>query len=159
MTDKPRKTRDIIILSIFTILSALGGLVKIGTPVGSIALDYFSPLTGSMVGALGHLASAATGGFPLTWMHIPIAIMQGIWSFTFGFLIRKINRSWALIISGIVAVVLNGVIAPLLLIPLQPSMKGLFISLIPLLSLASFANIVVAAVSVFILSKTRSAKL
>lgn len=166
-----RKTpivRGVVVVSIFTVASALGGLVKLGTPVGSIALDssagyfvaaYFSPVWGAAVGFLGHLASAATGGLPLSWLHLIIALLQGTWSFLFGFLVRKFDNWWVLIVACLLAVLLNGIVAPVILTVFQPDLTALLRSLIPMLLAASLMNVIVASIAVAVLAKSRSRRL
>lgn len=158
-------TRSLIIISVFTALSMGAGLIKLGTPVGSVALDsssgffvaaYFSPLLGAIVGGLGHLASAATAGFPLSGLHVAIAFLQAVWSVVFGITIRHINRRWAIPIAGVIAVLLNGVVAPLLLMCLAPNKANLFKSLIVFLVVAAALNVVVASLAFWFISRSRS---
>src|SRR4051812_31260365 len=76
-------TQSAIIIGIFSALAAAGGLIKIPSPVGSIAFDsapgyfvaaFYGPALGSIVGFIGHLASAAVAGMPLGPMHLVVAI-------------------------------------------------------------------------------------
>jgi hypothetical protein len=157
-------SRKVVIVAIFSGLSFAGGLIKLGTPVGSVALDswsgffvaaFYSVPLGGIVAALGHIFSAASGGFPLQELHILVAFLQAIWAIVFGLIIRRINRTWALLLAGAVAVGLNGVVAPLILIPVKPQLASLFKSLIPLLSVATLINIAVASVGLLALSRFR----
>src|SRR5665648_13939 len=70
-------------LALFSALSVVGSFIKIPSPVGSLAFDsfpgffvalFFGPAEGALVSGLGHLATAATSGFPLGILHIPIAV-------------------------------------------------------------------------------------
>ena len=157
--------RRIVIVAIFSGLSFAGGLIKLGTPIGSVALDswpgffvaaFYSVPLGAIVAVLGHVFSAASGGFPLQELHIPIAISQGIWVVVYGLIVRKLDRTWALVLAGVIAIGLNGVVAPLILIPLKPDKAELFKSLIPLLSVASAINVLVASVGILTLSRSKS---
>lgn len=149
--------RAVVIIAVFSALAAAGGLVKLPSPVGSIALDsapgffvagFFSPLLGGLTGLAGHFASAGIAGFPLAVAHIPIAIMQFVWCFIFGWILRKGKTIQALVIASIVAIVANGVLAPLALAGLFPDYKSLLGGLIPFLLLASAINVVMAAIAV-----------
>lgn len=157
--------RAVIVIGVFTALSAVGGLIKLGSATNSIALDssagyfaaaFFSPWVGAVVGILGHLASSATGGFPLGWLHLAVALQQGLWSLVFGGIIRYSDRIVVVPIAAVIAVSLNGVLAPLLLIPLKPEWAGVFKSLIPLLVIASAVNVGVASGAMVVLSRYRS---
>jgi len=160
---RPSLVRSLIVIAIFTAASAAGGLVKLPAGVGSVALDstfgffcagFFSPLIGGFVGAFGHLASAATAGFPLGPAHFVIAVQMFAWCWLFGFIVRKINRTWSLVIAAAVAILLNGVASPLMLIPISPpEMKPVLIGLIGFLLIASTINVVLACIAIFILSK------
>lgn len=156
--------RNLIVIIIFTAVSAGMGLVKFPSPVGSIAMDsapgffcaaFFSPWVGAFVGALGHLASAATGGFPFGFLHIYIAIEMLLICFVFGLFVTKYGKKWILIIAGIIAVFLNGVVAPwlLTLTPIQSIPNNMATTLMPILSISAAVNVFFAGVAIWILSK------
>jgi uncharacterized membrane protein len=156
----------IVIIVVFSALSAVGGLLKLPSPIGSIAFDsapgyfcaaYFSPLLGAIVGALGHLSSALTAGFPLGLNHTYVALHMVAWCFCFGRLARSVGGARGLIFASAVAIVLNGVISPLLLriSPFQAIPLNMALGLIPFLLAASAANIIVAAVAYRAISKLR----
>lgn len=116
--------RSAVYSAVFIAASAILAYVKIPAPIGSIALDavpgYFSGAYlgigyGALVGALGHIASAAIAGFPLGFVHLWIALIMTVCCIAFGGIIRSIDRTWALIPATVVAVLLNGVLAPLAL--------------------------------------------
>lgn len=162
------RTRSIIVVAVYTVLSFLGGLVKFGTPVGSIALDswpgyfvagHYSPFVGGIVAALGHLASAASAGFLLGWIHFVIAALQAVWALIFGYAIRAVNNIWGLIIASVVASLLNGLGAPFILAAVDPSHKGLYESIVPLLLGASILNVLVAAIMLMYIRRSRAPKI
>jgi uncharacterized membrane protein len=166
------KTRDgartVVIIAVMTAVSALGGLVKLGTPVGSVALDssagyfsaaYYSPLIGAIVGFLGHLASSATAGFPLSWLHLVIGVLQGVWSAIYGAIIRKVDRTYAVVVAAVLATILNGVVAPLILALISPQLRDMLHTLIPLLTVASLINIAVASATLLTLAKVQSSRI
>jgi uncharacterized membrane protein len=160
---RPSVVRSLVTIAIFTAASGAGSLIKLPAGVGSVALDstfgffcagFFSPLIGGIVGTLGHLASAATAGFPLGPFHFIIAGQMFAWCWFFGFIVRKINRTWGLAVASAVAIILNGIASPLMLIPISPpEMKGVLLGLIGFLVVAATINVVLAAIAILVLSK------
>lgn len=157
MRGKVEPGRWLFLAATFTAASALGGLIKIPSPVGSIAFDsapgyflaaYVHPVLGGIVGSLGHIASAATAGFPLGHVHVWIAIQQFFWCFAFGFIARFFDTQWALIPAAIVAGLLNGVAAPLMLGVIGIAPMSLAKAVVIVLTVASFANIIIAALAI-----------
>ncbi|MEH7400931.1 ECF transporter S component [Gottfriedia acidiceleris] len=153
--------KRIVLLSLFIALSAVLSNIKI---VYSIAFDslpaflaamMISPIAGGIVGALGHLLTAITSGFPFTVpVHLFIAIQMLVIVWIFGVLFKKMNQY----IAMIVAIILNGPVATLLsgllIAYLNHSftvktISSFFILMVVPLTLASAANIVLA----FILQK------
>lgn len=156
--------RAVVITAIFVALAAAGGLLKLPSPVGSIALDsapsyfvagFFSPVLGGIVGFFGHLASASIAGFPLALAHGVVAVLQFCWALIFGLVIRKGKKLWALVAASGVAIVLNGVIAPLALALLFPSFREMLAGLIPFLLVASAANVLIAAAVIALLARSK----
>lgn len=149
----PRRVARVAIL---VALSAVGAFIKIPSPTGTVALDAapgylagaaFSPTEGAMVGALGHLLSALTTGFPLgVPVHLLIAVEMAVFVWIFGILTRKINV-W---IAGVVAILVNGVIGAAIMIPIGGT--GMFAALLLPLLVGSAVNIVVAILAAAALS-------
>ncbi|WP_218923258.1 ECF transporter S component [Bacillus sp. AFS017336] len=154
-------TKRIVLLSLFIALSAVLSNIKI---VYSIAFDslpaflaaiILSPIAGGIVGALGHLLTAFTSGFPFTIpVHLFIALQMLVIVWIFGVLFKKINKYIAII----VAIILNGPVATilsgLLIAYLNHSftfktVSSFFMLMVVPLTLASAVNIVLA----FILQK------
>jgi len=154
-------TKRIVLLSLFIALSAVLSNIKI---VYSIAFDslpaflaamLISPIAGGIVGALGHLLTAFTSGFPFTVpVHLFIAIQMLVIVWIFGVLFKKMNQY----IAMVVAIILNGPVATLLsgllIAYLNHSftvktVSSFFMLMVVPLTLASVANIVLA----FILQK------
>ncbi|MGI8314644.1 ECF transporter S component [Halobacillus mangrovi] len=84
-----------VLIALFVSLAAVGGLIKIPVGVGSIALDaapalaasiILGPFGGAVVGGLGHLLSALTGGFPLGPFHLFIALEMALLYASFSYL-------------------------------------------------------------------------
>jgi uncharacterized membrane protein len=142
----PRRVARVAIL---VALSAVGAFIKLPSPTGTVALDSapgflagaaFSPAEGSIVGALGHLLSALTTGFPLGLpVHLLVAAAMAVFVAIFGFLARRVNI-WVAIVVGIV---LNGVGGSAIMIPIGG--VGLFAALVLPLTVGAAINILVAA--------------
>ena len=156
-------TQSAIIVGLFSALAAAGGLVKIPSPVGSIALDsapgyfvaaFFAPGLGAVVGAVGHIASASIAGMPLGGLHIPIAIVMLVWCYLFGFLARSGKSVWWLFIGCAIAVIGNGIVTPFLLVPIGLPW-GVAVTILPFLVAASSLNVVAAAVAAWTMAKTK----
>ncbi|MEH7347441.1 ECF transporter S component [Gottfriedia acidiceleris] len=154
-------TKRIVLLSLFIALSAVLSNIKIFYSIAFDSLPAFlaamliSPIAGGIVGALGHLLTAITSGFPFTVpVHLFIAIQMLVIVWVFGVLFKKMNQY----IAMVVAIILNGPLATLLsgllIAYLNHSftvktVSSFFILMVVPLTLASATNIVLA----FILQK------
>ena len=144
-------------MAVFIALSAVGSLIKIPSPTGTVALDaapgFFSAiafgwLEGGIVAGLGHLLTAATTGFPLGIMiHLLVAGEQFLWAAVFWFVKEKVNI-WA---AAAAAIFCNGVLGALILLPMGGI--GLYISMLPGLLVGSVVNVVIAAAAYIGVSK------
>lgn len=144
------KVRKLVRIALLVALSVVGANIKIPSILGTPAFDsmpgYFAAAVlggkeGALIAALGHIFTALTAGFPLTLpVHLLTALEMGICAYVFGVLFRKTNH----LIAIIVAVVLNGVGAPVAMIPIMG--MGVFYALVTPLLIASGLNIVIAAV-------------
>ena len=142
----PRRVARVAIL---VALSAVGALIKLPSPTGTVALDSapaflagaaFSPAEGSIVGALGHLLSALTTGFPLGLpVHLLVAAEMAVFVAVFGFLARRVDMGLA-IAAGIL---LNGVAGAAIMIPIGGI--GLFAGLVLPLIVGAAINVLIAA--------------
>ncbi|MFC2089039.1 ECF transporter S component [Calditrichota bacterium] len=145
-------------ISILISISAVGSLIKIPSPTGTVALDsctgYFSAaafgwIEGSIVAGLGHLLSAFTTGFPLGLpVHLYIGLQMSIWVSVFWVIANKIN----LILAIIVAIILNGVVSSFLIIPFGG--VGMATALLLPLIVGSAVNIIIAALAFKIVKKS-----
>ncbi|HHU30524.1 MAG: ECF transporter S component [Bacillota bacterium] len=141
--------KKLTVLALLVALCAVGGFIKIPSPTGTVALDslpgflgaaLFGGWGGAVVGFLGHLFSAATVAFPFgIAIHLYVGVQMAVYVSIFGYLYRKGYKIPA-VIAG---VALNGVVAPLLLVPIYGS--GFFLAMLPSLSVGSAVNIVLAA--------------
>lgn len=136
----------ITLCGFFIALSVAGAFLK---PFGnSIAFDslpaflaasMLGPVAGALTGLLGHLISAGISGFPFTLpIHLIVAVEMAIVMIIYAFLARKIN----IVVSAAVAILLNGVAATAVLIPLLG--MPFFIAMVGPLTLVSAINVVLA---------------
>lgn len=147
-------TRQLALMAIFIALSAVGSLVKIPSPVGSVALDSapgffaaigFGPLVGFVVIAIGHLLTSMIVGFPLTLpVHLAIAVGMGVCALVFRWIGRREHIAW-LGLAIVVATLLNSVALGLIVLPLGG--WGLYVAALPSLLVGSALNVVMAAVA------------
>jgi len=160
MKIKKDRGRWLFLIATFVAASALGGLIKIPSPVGSIAFDsapgyflaaYIHPVLGGVVGTFGHIASAATAGFPLGHVHVWVAILMFLCCFAFGVVARAFDTQWALIPACIIGIILNGVVMPLLLGTLGTVDMALAKGVVVVLTIASAANVLISAAAVRLL--------
>lgn len=151
---KAWSVKRIAIMAIFIALSAVGAMIKIPSPIGSIGLDsapgYFCALAfggveGAIIIAIGHLLSAAVVGFPLSIpIHLGVAVCMAIWAVIFRF-IGKRGSIIMIAVAVIAASLLNSFVTGLLLIPVGG--WGLYIvNIIPLL-VASAVNTIISAIA------------
>jgi len=156
-------TRHLITISVFSALSIVGGLIKLPSFAGSVALDsapgffvaaFYSPILGAIVGLIGHLGSAATGGMPLGILHFAIAPLMFVICWVFGAIARK-GASWLFLAgAAIIACGLNSVVLPLILIPIGLPKEVAF-ALMPFLAFASALNLLLASIAAWASTKFR----
>jgi len=141
------RMRKLAVMSLAVALAAAGSFIKIPSPVGTVALDswpgYLCALLmgpeGSSVALAGHLASGFTSGFPLGMvLHALIAVEMCLCALAFGWVARRAG----VVLGAAVAVVLNGLIAPLALTPWLG--RPLAASLLLPLSTAAAVNVSLA---------------
>lgn len=138
-------------IAIFIALSAVGAMIKIPSPAGTIGLDsapgYFCALAfGTVEGVsvifIGHLLTAGIIGFPLGLpLHIFIAVQMGVWAMAF----RWMTHKFGLIPGTVTAVLLNGVVSAFTLFFVGG--MGAVLGVMPFLIVGSLINVAVAAVA------------
>lgn len=151
----PVSARKLAIMAIFIALSAVGSLIKIPSPLGSIGLDsapgFFAAIgfggwVGFIVIAVGHLLSSAIVGFPLTLpVHLVIAVAMGGCALAFRWIGRK-GKVW-LVVSVVVTAFLNSFVLGLVVLPIGG--WGMYVAAVPSLLVASVVNLVIAAVAYY----------
>ncbi|RBP61370.1 alpha-ribazole transporter [Alkalibaculum bacchi] len=156
------KTRKLVYTALLIALAFIGAQIKI---LGSIALDalpaFFAalllgPVAGAAVGAIGHLLTAMTSGFPMSIpIHLVVMCTMAFICWLYGYLNNRIN----LIVNSTIAIILNGVGATYLsvlimqLLGMIPTVKEFFFMLVGPLLLASTVNVLAAAVLYSLLKK------
>lgn len=147
----PVRTRNLALMGLFIALSAAGAAVKVPSPTGTVAFDsapgflaalLLGPGYGALAAALGHLFSSLFAGFPLTVpIHLFIALEMAAFAAAYGAL-KKYN----LPVATVVTAALNGVVGPVLLIPLPHFGLPFFFAMLAPLLVTSAANVLTAAV-------------
>jgi hypothetical protein len=151
-------------IAVFSALAVVGSYIKPGGPIPSLAFDsfagffvalYFGAAEGALVCGIGHVATAATSGFPFGWLHIPIALGMALAGAAIG-LINKLHRK-----AGFVPALTAGVaINTAMVFPLAPWLGGLLVATTiiapPLLVVAALNAIVAAIVYVSLRGKLRA---
>lgn len=142
------KTVRIARIAIFTSLAVIGSFIKIPSPIGTVALDslpgYFSVLAfgyidGAIIAALGHIATSANVGFPLGFLHIPVALFMMVSTA----LLKASYDHIGLVVGVIIAATFNG-LGGFLFSPFLGF--GLAVALTPSLMAASYINVIVASI-------------
>jgi uncharacterized membrane protein len=152
-TEVKKTTIKLAYTSMLIAISLIGSLIKIQ---GSIALDsmagffsalFLGPAYGALVASIGHVLTAFTSGFPLTLpIHVIITLQMGLFAYIFGVVYRKSNG----ILACIAAIILNGIGAVLILVPVTAWLKlplhgwTFFYAMVGLLSLTSAVNVILA---------------
>ena len=140
--------RKISAIAIFIALSAVGAMIKIPSPIGSIALDSFpallaavilGPVSGAIVAGLGHIISALFGGMPLGPFHFLIMVEMAVLTWMFSILYtngKKIGAFFLFFIGNafVLALPFAVLISP-----------GFYTLLVPGLTAATAVNVGLAA--------------
>ena len=94
------------------------------------------------MGALGHLISAATAGFPLG---LPIHLIIAAEMFVFAWVLGVLARPLGAVVAAAVAVLLNGLLAPAVLLPIGG--LGMYAAQVVPLLVGSAINVAVAVIA------------
>ncbi|OZS78476.1 hypothetical protein CF394_06890 [Tetzosporium hominis] len=151
-------TRNVTLAALFIALCGIGALLKIPGPFSSVALDlapalistlFLGPVWAGVIAALGHLISAFTGGLPLGPFHAIVAVEMFVIVSVFGLIIK---RGWRFV--GFLFVTLaTGLLAPLpFYFLISPA---LYMTLVPVLLVATAINSVVAWVALPFLKRIK----
>jgi len=145
-----QKTKMFTLMGLFIALSAVGALIKVPSPTGTVAFDsapgfiaalILGPGPGAVVAALGHLLTSLFSGFPMTLpLHLIVALEMAAFAAIFGYMGKR-NLA-----AGVIAVsLLNGIIAPATFIIFPNYGIPFFTAMVIPLLVASAANVVVSA--------------
>ena len=154
-----RNVKRLAIMAIFIALSAVGALIKIPSPVGTIGMDSasgffcalaFGGLEGAVVICLAHLLTSAIVGFPLTIpVHIYIAFQMALWALVY----RWVNKQLGLIPAVIAGILLNGVVSSFAMLPIM-GMGGVM-GVLPFLVVGSALNVIISAIAYKVIKGSR----
>lgn len=107
--------RTITTYAILIALCAIGGQIRVG--VYSLGLDsspafvgalLLGPVAGAVLGALGHLATAASTGFPLSVpIHVAVAIIMAGTGASIGYIAKRMTSSFSYVVGGILGYIIN----------------------------------------------------
>lgn len=141
-------TRKLTIMALLVGISILGANTKV---LGSIALDSFpaflgalllGPLTGAVIGAVGHIFSATLAGFPFSVpVHLIVAAMMAVTMYTFAFAYAKLEKKgtmYAIIGSAMMGYLFNVILN---LAAVYPFIGNVAFALLLPLTMATFANL------------------
>ncbi|MBM7865938.1 alpha-ribazole transporter [Heliobacterium gestii] len=144
-----KSIRGIALMGVLIALSAVGAMIKIPSPVGTIGLDsfpgFFAALAlgatgGMIVITLGHLLTAMVVGFPLTLpVHLFIAAQMALWAWVF----RWTKERFGLTAAFIAGVFLNGVVSSLTMLLMGG--WAAVVAVMPFLVVGSAVNVGLAA--------------
>jgi riboflavin transporter FmnP len=148
------KTRRIIFMGLLIACSFIGANLRIFSSVALDSMPAFlgalllGPLYGGIIGAVGHLITAVNSGFP---MGLPTHVITMFSMFVAVYLFGKVqismsdkfNRAIGIVLGTIAAVLFNGPMALLLVVPIL----GIgILALAPVISIAAAINVVFAQI-------------
>lgn len=151
-----QKLMNLTLTAMVAAICAIGAVIKVPSFVSTAALDsapaflsvvFLSPVFAGVAGMIGHFITALTSGFPLGPLHIIIALEMFVVVWIFGVMHKKGLNLW----KWPVALVLNGIIAPLpFYFIISPAF---FLGALPSLFMATLINLVIVAVAMPVISK------
>ena len=153
------KLKLMILTAVVAAMCVIGSFIKVPGLVTTAALDsapafisiaFLPPLFSGIAGALGHLATALTSGFPFGPLHLIIAFEMLIITTVFNILHKKGFKivKWIFLILG------NGVFAALpFYFIISPAF---FIGAVPSLLIATVINAIITAIALPVLEKVIS---
>ncbi len=150
MRTEQKQLKQMVLMALFIAMSVIGAFIKIPSPTGTVALDslpgYLAALLlggipGAIVAFLGHLASAATAGFPMTLpIHLLVAFQMAVIMLMIGYAVKRIH----LVAVMVLGIILNGILAPASLILIPGFGTAFFTAMVLPLSVASIIVILLA---------------
>lgn len=147
--------RTITAYALLIALCAIGGQIHFG--VYSIGFDsspafvgalMLGPVAGAVLGALGHFATAAFTGFPLSVpIHVAVAIVMAGTGASIGYIAKRMTSSFSYVVGGILGYIVNVGVGLAVIAWMMQSVEVVAILCVPL-SLAYGVNYVGAALVV-----------
>ncbi len=153
--------KKLTLTALFIAISFIGSNIKI---FGTIAFDslpaflgalLIGPWYGAAIGFIGHFFTSMLSGFPFgILVHgiiaVSMAVTMIVFAFSYKVLSSKLNEVLSLVGASFIGTIMNGPVCLAVLYPfLQPVMGHAGImALLPILTIASLANVVLA-VSLF----------
>lgn len=147
------KVRHLVLLAMFIALSMIGAQFKLFSTMaldacpGFLAALLINPLAGLVVGALGHLFTALSSGFPMgILVHGLITFCMGLTMYLFGVTYQRFSKDKvkAIGLSSGVALAINVGLTLLILTPILG--VGMVLGLVLPLSLTAGLNLIIAFV-------------
>lgn len=143
------KLQRLTLTALFAAMCVIGGLIKIPSAIGSLALDtvpallsvaFLPPLFSGIAATLGHVASAMYAGFPLGPFHVLIALEM----FTIVVIFSHLHKAGSTFMKWGFFILANGLLAPLPFYFLVS--PAFFVGILPSILVATLLNAAVAAV-------------
>ena len=157
MKGNNKRIYQMVLIAMFVALSVVGALIKIPSPTGSVALDsmpaylaalLLGALPGAVIGFLGHLASAATGGFAMSLpIHLIVALEMALTMAVVSFVSKRIH----FVVAAVVGILLNGVGLPAVFIFVPGFGPAFFAGMLLPLLIASSINVLLATAAFYLL--------
>lgn len=158
------KLNRLILVALMIALSFVGANIKLPGPFSTIAFDsfpaYFAGILmggfyGGFVGLMGHLMTSGLSGFPFGLpIHGVIALLMFLSVYLFALASKKVH----LILGIVVAIIMNGLVMPVALVTVPGFEWEMAMAFVPVLLVASAANVILAVVVNGTVSKTELAR-
>ncbi|RUL57009.1 ECF transporter S component [Lysinibacillus antri] len=153
------KLKLMTLTALIAALCVIGSFIKVPGFITTAALDsapaflsvaFLPPIFSGVAGALGHLATALTSGFPLGPFHFLIAAEMFIIVFFFNIL----HKNGFTMFKWVFLVVANGILSPFpFYFIISPAF---YLSALPSLLVATIINVIIVIVVMPMLSKVLS---
>jgi uncharacterized membrane protein len=137
-------------LSIFSALSVVGSFIHPPSPIQTVAFDsapgffaalYFGVFDGALICGIGHISTSIVNGFPLGFLHFPIALGMALAGGVMG-LVNKASQKWGFIPATIAGIIIN---TALFVVVIPTLGWAAALAFVPFLLLAASLNAAVAA--------------
>lgn len=160
MNQTPPKPLRIARISILSALSVAGAFIHPPSPIQTVAFDsapgffaslIFGAFDGALVCGIGHICTSLINGFPLGFLHFPIALGMALVGWVMGFVNGLSRKNWALMSAITVGVGIN----TMLFVIIVPAVGWIAaLTFAPFLLVGASLN-VIAATLAYIAIRTR----